>query len=94
MWRSTRHRRVLAAAGETRAGNDVERIRRGRERTARPVTPPDGVWCIPWLEEGLALDGRLLPYGLPPAWLGANFEVFGVPIGPQLARRLRGALAR
>jgi hypothetical protein len=76
-------RRVLAAAGETRAGDDVERIRRRRERTARPVTPPDGVWYIPWLEEGLALDGRLLPYGLPPAWLGANFEVFGVPIGPR-----------
>ncbi len=76
-------RRVLVAAGEARAVDDVERIRRGRGRTARPAAPPDGVWCIPWLEEGLALDGRLLPYGLPPAWLGANFEVYGLPIGPR-----------
>ena len=50
------------------------------------------MWCIPWLEEGLALDGKLLPYGLPPVWLGANFEVFGVPIGPRSLGRLRGAL--
>jgi hypothetical protein len=49
---------------------------------SRPETPPDGVWCIPWLEEGLARHGELLPYGLPPGWLGADFEVFGVPIGP------------
>ena len=81
--RSTRRVACSTAAGEARAVDDVERIRRGRTRTARPATPPDGVWCIPWLEEGLALDGRLLPYGLPPAWLGANFEVFGVQIGPR-----------
>jgi hypothetical protein len=76
-------RRVLAAAGEPRAGDDVERIQRGRQRSARPAEPPDGVWCIPWLEEGLALHGVLLPYGLPSEWLGANFEVFGLPIGPR-----------
>jgi hypothetical protein len=76
-------RRLLAEAGETRAVGDVERILRRRERTARPGTPPDGVWCIPWLEEGLARHGELLPYGLPPGWLGANFEVFGLPIGPR-----------
>ena len=41
------------------------------------------MWCIPWVEEGLVRDGALLPYGLPPGWLGANFEVFGLPVGPR-----------
>jgi hypothetical protein len=76
-------RRAFAAAGESRAVRDIERILRGRTRTLRPAAPPDGVWCIPWLEEGLARDGALLPYGLPTPWLGANFEVFGLPIGPR-----------
>jgi hypothetical protein len=76
-------RRVLAAAGESRAVGDVERVVRRRQRTARPGVPPDGVWCIPWVEEGLALHGTLLPYGLPAEWLGADFEVFGLPIGPR-----------
>lgn len=76
-------RRVLTAAGESRAADDVERIQRGRQRSARPAPPPEGVWCIPWLEEGLALHGRFLPYGLPPEWLGADFQVFGLPIGPR-----------
>jgi hypothetical protein len=74
-------RRVLVAVGESRAAGDVERIVRQRERASRPRTAPDGVWCIPWLEEGLVLHGRLLPYGLPTEWLGADFEVFGLPIG-------------
>jgi hypothetical protein len=74
-------RRVFAAAGEARAVGDVERIVNARERTERPTVPPAGVWCIPWLEEGLVRDGALLPYGLPAGWLGANFEVFGLSIG-------------
>jgi hypothetical protein len=74
-------RRVFVAADEPRAVADVERIVRGRERTARPEVPPDGVWCVPWLEEGLVRDGALLPYGMPAGWLGANFEVFGLSIG-------------
>jgi hypothetical protein len=74
-------RRVVVAAGDTRAARDVERIvRRRGARAARPDAPPDGLWCIPWLEECLASRGRLLPYGLPHTWLGANFEVFGVPV--------------
>ncbi|HWM19465.1 MAG TPA: hypothetical protein VNO51_07245 [Ilumatobacteraceae bacterium] len=76
-------RRVLAGVGESRAAGDVARIINGRERTPRPAMPPDGVWCIPWIEEGLIRHGALLPYGLPTGWLGANFEVFGLPIGPQ-----------
>jgi hypothetical protein len=76
-------RRVFAAAGEPRALGDVEHIVNGRERTARPAVPPDGVWCIPWVEEGLVRHGELLPYGLPAGWLGANFEVFGLSIGTQ-----------
>ena len=74
---------MFVAAGESRAARDVERIVRRRERASRPRTPPDGLWCIPWLEEGLVLHGTLLPYGLPTEWLGADFEVFGLPIGPR-----------
>ena len=81
--RWTRPDACSAAAGESRAGTTSIASERGRKRSARPAAPPEGVWCIPWLEEGLALHGTLLPYGLPPGWLGADFEVFGLPIGPR-----------
>ena len=70
-------RRVLAAAGETAGG------RRRRAHPPRPGTHGTAGGaarrCVvhPVARGGVGVDGTLLPYGLPPAWLGANFEVFG-----------------
>ena len=75
--------RVLAVAGERRAARDLTRILARREaRGERPTVRPDGVLGIAWVEQRLADRGALLPEGFPPAWLGANFEVYGVPVGP------------
>lgn len=75
--------RVLAAAGERRAQRDLARIieRRGAVAEARPTDRPDGVMAIVWAEQRLAHGGALLPEGMPPTWLGVNFEVYGVPVG-------------
>lgn len=75
--------RVLAAAGDDRARRDLDRLvaRRG-ERASRPAAPPTGVALVPWVEQRLADRGALLPDGFPAGWLGANFEVYGVPVGP------------
>jgi hypothetical protein len=35
------------------------------------------------VEQRIADGGRLLPSGIPHRWLGANFEVHGVPTGPR-----------
>jgi hypothetical protein len=74
--------RVLRAAGEARAERDLDRIisRRG-PLSAPPPDPPGGVRDIAWLEGRLARGTALLPEGMPPSWLGANFEVNRIPIG-------------
>jgi hypothetical protein len=74
--------RVLHVANETRALGDLTRIldRRG-ERASRPSTPVEGVGLVPWLEQRLADRGELLADGIPTAWIGAHFEVYGVPVG-------------
>ena len=74
--------RVLSGAGEPRAVRDLERITRHRVAASPPSEAPDDVLVVPWLERRLALDGALLPDGLPHEWLGASFEVHGVPAGP------------
>jgi hypothetical protein len=71
---------VLVAAGEDRAARDLARIVAGRRRSSRPSAPPEGARIVPWVETQLAADGALLPEGMPPEWLGANFEVHGVPV--------------
>lgn len=76
---------VLARAGEWRAVDDVQRIVDGRAPSPLPTDPPDGIRAVAWLERTLAIGGDLLPAGIPQDWLGANFEVFGVPTGPTSA---------
>lgn len=73
--------RVLAAAGETRARRDLDRIVLKRVRSIRPETAPDGVLLIAWLETMIASGPVLLPHGLPTAWLGQSVETYGVPTG-------------
>ena len=74
--------RVLIGAGERRAVRDLRRITRGRTVGDPPDEPPDDVLVVPWVERRLALGGALLPVGLPCEWLGASFQVHGVPVGP------------
>ncbi len=71
--------RVLLAAGERRGHRDLERIVARRRRSERPERGPAGVLAVPWLETLLAVDGALLPHGLPVAWIGQSIEVYGVP---------------
>ena len=77
--------RVLAIAGEVRARRDLAAL---RERLAPsdqlPKTAPtDPLLGLVWIERRIVSprqgEARLLPDGLPPTWLGHNFEVFGVP---------------
>lgn len=76
---------VLHRAGETLALRDIARL-----RSAAPVsfpTEPPTHRQLAWHEQRLARctgDGTadVLSGGIPLSWLGANFEVYGLPIGP------------
>jgi len=78
--------RVLAAAGERRALQDLARHRRGDAVAATaaslPDTAPDGVRGLAWAERRLVASGELFPAGIPPAWWGQQFEVHALPAGP------------
>jgi hypothetical protein len=71
---------VLLAAGERRALDDLRSIVARRQPARAPLIQPDDVLAIGWLEQLLARDGDLLPLGFPPDWLGADFDVAGVPL--------------
>lgn len=76
---------VLARADEPRALRDLARLR-PRLASALPATAPHGRELL-WIEQGLARSvgggtADLLGAGIPTPWLGANFEVYGLPIGP------------
>lgn len=81
--------RVCLAADERRAAKDLRKVR-GRVLAAPSVvsqvaTVPstiDGVRGIAQLERAIANGTDLFPAGVPAAWLGQNFEVYGVPTGP------------
>jgi hypothetical protein len=76
---------VLAAAGEDRAQRDLARMRRPGARPIPDAAPPGRE--LVWREQRLARsrgDGtaELMAGGFPAAWLGANLEVYGLPVGP------------
>ena len=75
---------VFATAGEQRALRDVGAVRAARppapELPSQP--PPGGARLVAWVENTLGRGAVLLPGGLPPDWVGANFEVYGLPTGP------------
>ena len=75
---------VMARAGEDRALRDLARL--GTLAASLPPLAPAGRVLV-WNERRLAQprsDGTadLLSLGMPATWLGANFEVHGLPIGP------------
>ena len=76
---------VLARAGEERGLRDLARLRQ-RTAGALPSAAPTArelAWYEQRMARGLG-DGTadLLAAGIPVSWLGANFEVYGLPIGP------------
>lgn len=80
---------VFAAAGDRRAGRDLTAMRRRigvSPSMGLPVdAPTESARFLGWIEARVATpvdDGALLlPQGFPPSWIGANFEVYGVPTG-------------
>lgn len=77
--------RVLAVAGEVRARGDLAALRKRLAPSDQlpEVAPTDTLLALVWIEQRIVSprqgEARLLPDGLPSAWLGHNFEVFGVP---------------
>ena len=75
---------VLTVADERRATQDLARHRRG-VAAAEPVVPADaqhGVRLVAAAQRRIACRSSLFPAGIPVEWLGQNFEVHGVPVGP------------
>lgn len=83
--------RVALAAGDTRAANDIAKMH--RRIVGRGIQADVGPFSelqrgasvgrfVAAVEHRLANGGDLLPMGLPAAWLGANFEVHGIPTSP------------
>jgi hypothetical protein len=87
--------RLAVLAGDDRAAGDIARLRERRARdgrgalgaAGRPTSFSDvrrGASVgrfVSQIEQRIADGGRLLPSGIPHRWLGANFEVHGVPTG-------------
>lgn len=71
--------RVLRSADEDRALRDLTKILARRGDAERPDERPTGLAVIPWVEEALVVDGRLLPGGIPADWVGQSFEAHGLP---------------
>jgi hypothetical protein len=78
--------RTLAAAGESRAVSDVERIIANRRPTLPPDREPEGVLVVPWLERFVCSPaGELFPTGFPEHWLGQSVEAYRLPSGRRSA---------
>ena len=83
--------RVMALAGDGRAQKDLAAMRKlvtsgSDSGSAAPFglesVPTDGGRFLAWVEAALVGDGgRLLPFGMPTGWMGANFEVYGLSTG-------------
>jgi hypothetical protein len=87
--------RLARAAGDDRAARDAARIVRTRRRRGLASAERDEPLSFAELRRGghagrfvrrverlLVADGEILRAGVPSAWLGTDFEVHGVPTGP------------
>jgi hypothetical protein len=78
---------VLVAADDARARKDLAAMRATITlRADLPTEPPtETARVVAWHERRLVLPvaggAGLLPVGLPTAWAGNNFEVYGLPNG-------------
>lgn len=90
--------RLAISAGDDRAAGDLDRIRARRDRDGRVPAPsarigsfseirrgPSVGRFVSQIEQRIADGGRLLSSGIPHRWLGADFEVHGIPTGPRSA---------
>jgi hypothetical protein len=90
--------RLAVQAGDPRAAGDIAKLRSRRERRGhrdasataeRPASfsdirrGPSVGRFVGAVERRIADGGQLLPSGIPRRWLGADFEVHGIPTGPQ-----------
>jgi hypothetical protein len=89
--------RLAVSARDDRAADDIARLRERRMRDGRSALGSAGRPTsfsdvrrgasvgrfVSQVEQRIADGGRLLPSGIPHRWLGANFEVHGVPTGPR-----------
>ena len=73
---------ILAAAGEKRALRDLANLVRETERRARPDPSPEGIEVVADVEGRIAQGPDLFPDGIPPSWLGTDFEAHGLVVGP------------
>jgi len=81
---------VLHRAGETRAVRDVARMRSAAATTLPASFPAatDDSRMLGWLEQRVARAAgagvaELMAGGMPKAWLGLNFEVHDLAVGPE-----------
>jgi len=87
--------RVAHAANDQRAAKDIAKLydriigRPDPKHVAAELGPfselvrgPSVGRFVAAVEQRLANGGDLLPIGVPAAWLGANFELHGVPTSP------------
>jgi hypothetical protein len=77
---------VLARAGESRGLRDLSRMRHSTVATILPTSAPSARE-LAWYEQRMARSrgdatADLLGAGIPLSWLGSNFEVYRLPIGP------------
>ena len=72
-------RRVLVAAGESRAVRDIDRIETNRRSAQPPVDVPIDLLVIPWIEHRCVSRDALFPTGIPIDWLGHAVETYGMP---------------
>ncbi len=87
--------RLAVAAGDDRAVGDIGALRARRARDGRVPAEASALPSsfsevrraasvgrfVRDVERRIATGGRLLPAGIPRRWLGANFEVHGIPTG-------------
>ena len=94
---------VLAVAGETRALDDLARLRRDSMKGRGPdeaIVGSDDVALIPTVERRLVDGSMLFPGGIPTVWRGTSFDAHRLVAGPDsravagraLARRRRGGV--
>ena len=89
--------RLAVSAGDPRAAGDIAKLRSRRRRRGhsdasgsadRPTSfsdirrGPSVGRFVGAVERRIADGGQLLPSGIPRRWLGADFEVHGIPTGP------------
>lgn len=78
--------RVLYAAGEHRALDDLRRMKLPATAVGGSAAMPGDPGLVPsWVERHLATSdehaAQLMPMSFPPAWLGIDFEAHGLAIG-------------